>query len=271
MAIFAEFYKHIDFGTPVETFTLDNNWRYYWISFGSTLGDEISSLRANAYSGTNGNVYGFTERNYLGNYASLNMADGATSWWSFVGSALNDDIESALLVNRYRRGEIVISLREQIADEFATRLDERLSGTQVSRKGEPRIFNLFWPGHDPGKIFLSIEQDLEVALDWWPDYDAQVRYDIEIYLTPQRKIDGYVSWVYVWVEGGVFSGDIYDELQPQLVNGASTLTESIRSKLAQFSLFTFADLYFLPGPPPSAEFGDIRNAKDGATLVLVTN
>ena len=69
-------------------------------------------------------------------------------------------------------------------------------------------------------IFVSIEQDLNVELDWWPDYDAQVRYDIELVLTADGHIDGYVAWVYVWVEGGIFSGDIFDSLQPQLVAGA---------------------------------------------------
>lgn len=269
MAVFAEFYKHINFGVPVETFNLSNEWRYRWIRFGSTLRNEISSLRANAYAGTNGNVYAFTQRNFLGNYASLNMANGWTSWWSYVGDARNDDIESAIMVNRNASGELVISLREQIAPEFIEQLDARLRGTQVSRRGDPRIYTLFWPGHDPGSIFVSIEQDLNVALDWWPDYDAQVRYDIRLYLTADGRLDGYVAWVYVWVEGGIFSGDIFNSLRPQLVAGAAVLTEALRAKLAVFGSFRFRDLYLLPGPPPSASFGDLRNAKDGSTLVLI--
>jgi hypothetical protein len=267
MAVFAEFYKHINLGAPVETFTLDNGWRYMWIAFGSQLGNEISSLRANAYGG-GANVYGFTERGYLGNYASLNMADGWTSWWSYVGDGLNDDIESAIMVNR-SGGETLIAVRDQVSEEFATQLDAKLAGTQVSRKGDPRIFTLFWPGHDPSNIFVSIEQDLNVALDWWPDYDAQVRYDVHVYLTDSGTLDAYVAWVYVWVEGGVFSGDIFDSLQPQLVAGASTLTDAFRARLALFGGIRFSDAYLLPGPPPSDAFGDIRNARDGSTLVLV--
>jgi hypothetical protein len=269
MAVFAEFYKHISFGPPVETFNLANDWRYRWIVFGSTLGNEISSLRANAYGGTNGNVYAFTEGNYLGNYAALNMDEGWTCWWSYVGDGLNDDVESAIMVTRNRGGETVISLADQIAPEFATQLDARLAGTQVSRSGDPRVFTLFWPGHDPSRIFVSIEQDLHVSIDWWPDYSAQVRYDVEVVLTADGHLDGFVAWVYVWVEGGIFSGDIYDSLQPQLLAGAGTLTEALRAKLALFGGFTFSDLYLLPGPPPSSDFGDIRNARDGSTLVLV--
>jgi hypothetical protein len=269
MAVFSQFYKHSNFGAPVESFDLQNGWRYQWIQFGSTLGDEISSLRATAHGGSPGNVYGFTERSYLGNYAGLNMNSGSTSWWSYVGSGLNDDIEAAIVVNRNASGELVINLRDQIQQEFINQFDAAVSGTQASRKDNPRIFTLFWPAHDPGRIFLSIEQDINVAIDWWPDYDAQVRYDVVVYLTSQRTVDAYVAWVYVWVEGGVFSSRVYNALQPKLVAGATTLTNALRARLALLSGFRFWDLYMLPGPPPSSSFGDIRNAKEGSTLVLV--
>ncbi|MCP4427812.1 MAG: hypothetical protein GY803_25295 [Chloroflexi bacterium] len=268
MAVYAQFYKHSNFGGSMESFTLNNNWRYWWIKFGSALGDEISSMRANAYSGYNGNVYGLTERNFLGKYAALNMDEGWTSWWSYVGGDLNDDIESALLINR-NKNELVIGLKDQISATFVSGMDAAFAGTQVSRKGSPRIFSLFWPGHDPTKKFVSIEQNLNVALDWWPDYDAQVRYDIYLYLNGAGNVQGYVAWVYVWVEGGIFSGDIFDSLQPQLVSGASTLTSQLQSQLASLSAFSFSQLYLLPGPPPSSSFGDIGDAKSDSTLVLV--
>jgi hypothetical protein len=269
MAVFSQFYKDSNFGGPVESFDVDNGWRYEWIQFGSTLGDEISSLRATAHDGEPGNVFGFTERSYLGNYAALNMQSGWTSWWSYVGDGLNDDIEAAIIVNRNPSGEIVLDLESLVKDQFTSEFDNAVSGTQVSRKGDPRIYTLFWPPHDPGKIFLSIEQDLNIAIDWWPDYDAQVRYDVVVYLTSQQTVDAYVAWVYVWVEGGIFSDKIFNSLQPKLVAGASTLTNAFRGRLALLSSRHFRDLYMLPGPPPSSSFGDIRNAKDGSTLVLV--
>lgn len=269
MSVLSQFYKHSNFGAPVEAFTLQNAWRYQWIVFGSTLGDEISSMRATAYGGSGGNVYGFTEKNFLGNYAALNMRDGWTSWWSYVGGSLNDDIESAIVVTRNDSGETPIDVGPLIKNDFISQFDAAVAGTQVSRTGDPRIYSLFWPGHDPSKIFISIEQNLNVAVDWWPDYDAQVRYDIYPYLTPSGRIDAYVAWVYVWVEGGVFSGSIYDRLQPRLVAGAAQLTNAVRAKLALFADFRFRDLYLLPGPMPSSNFGDISNAKNGSTLVLV--
>jgi hypothetical protein len=39
MAVYAQFYKHANLSGAMESFTLPNNWRYWWIKFGSTLGD----------------------------------------------------------------------------------------------------------------------------------------------------------------------------------------------------------------------------------------
>jgi hypothetical protein len=176
MAIFAEFFKHAGFGGHTESYTLSNSWRYYWIKFGSALRNEITSLRANAYAGFHGNVYGFTNRDFLGDYAALNMSEGWTCWWSNVGGAMNDDIESALLINR-NRNELALSLRDQIVAPFVDAFDEETAGTQVSRRGNPRVYSVFWPSFSPNRKFVRIEQDLRVALDWWPDYDARVRFE----------------------------------------------------------------------------------------------
>ncbi len=279
MTVYSEFFKHANFGGRRETFLLNNNWRYYWIRFGSQLGDEISSMRARAYGGKNGNVYGFAKKGYLGDFASLNMAEGWTSWWSYVGSDLNDDIESALLINR-DKSELTIELKDQISDPFIEGLDAEIRDTQVSRRGSPKIYSVFWPSYDPTRKFVRIEQNLRVALDWWPDYDARVRYDIYLYLNASGGVGGYVAWTHTWVEGGIFTGDIIDSLHPKLVAGASTLTDQLQSQLALVNLlaafggYSFKSLYLLPGkepamPPPSSDFGRIGNAKENSTLVLV--
>lgn len=268
MAVHAEFYKHKDFGGSVETFDLNNSYRYWWIKFGSNLGNEVSSFRANAFYGFDGNVYALTKKNFLGDYLSLNMDENWTAWWSWVGSDLNDDVESALLINR-NKDELEIEVADLIMDDFKSGMDDALEGKPVKRKGDPKIYSLFWPGHDPSRKFVSIEQDLRVELDWWSDYDAKVRYDVYLYLNSSGNIRGYVAWTYCWVEGGVFSGRIFDDLHPQLVAGASTLNTKIQEKLSLLSFFTYRGLYLLPGSQPSSSFGDIGNAKDNSTLVLV--
>ncbi len=133
MAVYAEFFKHANFSGYSESFTLGNSSRYWWIKFGSKLRNEITSMRANAYSGFDGNVYGFTGNDFLGDYASLNMSEGWTCWWSNVGSKLNDDIESALLINR-NKSEFAVELKDQIAGVFKSKLDEKLARDAGSQK-----------------------------------------------------------------------------------------------------------------------------------------
>jgi hypothetical protein len=150
------------------------------------------SARASALDGTPGNVYGFADRGWLGNYVSLNMQPGYISWWDYVGDRINDDIESALIVARDPSNETVLSLGPLIGPQFATQFDAQAAGTEVSRVG----------GYDPSEIFVSIEQDLHIDVPNWFDYSAQVRYDTKLYRTATGGIDGYVAWIYTWVEGG---------------------------------------------------------------------
>lgn len=268
MAVFSEFFKHRDFNGNLETFTLNNNYRYWWIKFGSTLRNEISSLRAHAYGGLKGNLYAMSENNFSGKYVSLNMQAGWTSRWNYIGDSFNDDIESALLINRSPR-EMEIELKDLIVPDFLEGFDAETRGTPVTRKGDPKVFTTFWPGFAPDRNFVSIEQDLNVEVDWWPDYSAQVRYDIYLYLNSSGNVWGYSYYPYVWVEGGIFSKKIFNELYPKLKNGAHTLTEKIQAKLSLLSFRRFRGLYLLPAGKPSANFGDRGHTKDNSTLVLV--
>jgi hypothetical protein len=277
MSVDCTFYEHVNFAGDSESFTLSDSWRYHWIKFGSPLRNEISSFRASAAGGGGGNIYSFTNRNFTGDFLSLNMAPGWTCWWSNVGSSVNDDIESALLINR-SDDELVLELEEMFRDPFIEQLDELLEGEDVRRNGNPRIFANFWPDHDPDRKFISIEQNLRVELDWWPDYDAKIRYDIYFYLIDSTHVGAYAAWAYTWVEGGVFSGKIYDQLQPRVVSGASQVNAALAEQLPLLSFATifrgpFRRLYLLPGPvpvmpPPSSNFGSSGNSHDDACLVL---
>lgn len=268
MAVYSEFYQHSNFGGTLEAFNLDNNYRYFWIKFGSALRNQISSIRGHASGGFKGNLFTMSEDHFSGKLISLNMEDGWTSWWSYVGDNYNDDIESALLVNR-NHNETIIELKDLIMRDFISGFDEETSGTPVSRKGDPVIFTTFWPGFAPDRNFVSIEQNLNVEIDWWPDYDAQVRYDIYLYLNSNGNVWGYSYYPYVWVEGGIFSNKIFNELYPKLKNGADSLTKKIQTKLSLLSFKKFRGLYLLPGKKPSGNFGDFGHTRDNSTLVLV--
>lgn len=277
MSVDCTFYKHSNFGGDSRAYSLSNSWRYWWIKFGSPLKNEITSFRATASGGYDGNVYGFTGSNFKGDFAALNMAEGWTCWWSNVGSAMNDDIESALLINR-SKDEFVLELADMIIDPFRDGLDDALAGEDAQRSGNPRIYANFWPSHDPSRKFVSIRQDLRVNIDWWADYDARMRYDIYFYLHSSTEVRAYVAWASTWVEGGIFSSKILNQLHPQIVSGASQMNAELASQLPLLGLVAlfrgpFQRLYLLPGPepdmpPPSSNFGRIGNYTEDCCLVL---
>jgi hypothetical protein len=277
MAVDCSFYKHSNFNGASESFTLTNSWRYWWIKFGSTLRNEITSFRATASNGRHGHAYGFTNRDFKGDYAALNMRNGWTCWWSNVGGALNDDIESALLINR-NTDEFVLELGDLIIGPFRDQIDDALAGEDASRRGDPRIYANFWPSHDPSRKFVSIEQDLRVDVPWWPDYDARMRYDVYVYRHSPTEVRAYVAWISTWVEGGVFSGKILDQLHPQIVAGAPLVNAELASQLPLLSLIAafrgpIQSVYLLPGrepnlPPPSSNFGHTGVHSENCCLVL---
>jgi hypothetical protein len=166
--------------------------------------------------------------------------------------------------------EMIFSAKTLLFDTVQAKFKEAVRGTRAKTKGDPRIYATFWPGYDPTKKFLSIQQDLTIELDWWWDYDAQVTYDIYLYLNGSGKLQGYVAWVHDWVEGGIFSSEIYSELHPKLMAGAAIINTEISAQLALLAGYTFGSFYYLPGAPPDmGNFGDAFNHKDDATLVLM--
>lgn len=277
MTVFGEFFEHSNFGGNAYSAELTNNWRYWWVKFGGNLKNKVSSMRARAYGGRSGNAYGFTRNDFLGNMATLNMNEGWTCWWNSMGG-INDDIESGLLVNR-SANETELNMNDLLGAAFADAFDAATAGTKVSRSGNPKIYSVFWPSWDSGRKFVRIEQNMNVEIDWWPDYDAQVQYDIYFY-TANGQVHAYVARTSTWVEGGVFSGSINDELHPQMVSGADDLDAELENGLGLLNLLGafaggFTGVYLLPGnppnmPPPSSNFGRMGSAYENSTVVLTT-
>jgi len=278
MTVFGEFYEHNNFAGDSYTAELTNNWRYWWVKFGSDLKNEVSSMRAKAYGGRSGNAYGFTRNDFLGDMATLNMGEGWTCWWSSLGGNMNDDVESGLLVNR-STDEIELNMNDLLRDAFRDAFDEATAGTQVSRRGNPRIYSVFWPSWDGSRKFVRIEQKMNVELDWWPDYDAKVQYDVYFYVSG-GELRAYVARTRTWVEGGIFTGSILDELHPQMVDGADSLDEQLESGLSLLNILGaigggFNGVYLLPGNPPAmtppvSNSGRQGSAYENSTVVITT-
>jgi hypothetical protein len=231
--------------------------------------------------GHRGNAYAFEHSNFDGRFAALNVVSaGGSSWWSYIGDALNDKVSSSLIVARApQAAETEVALRQQVASRFASLFDAETAGTQLSRSGDPRVYGTFFPDDDPTRIFATINQDLNVEINNWPDYDANVRYDIEFYLSSVGHLRGYARWSRVWVESGIFHDKVLGEIAPRLHAAKSKITSAIQAQLAAFSTSVFSAVYLLPGPVPDMslntdggpnQFGFVANYDDDLILVVVS-
>lgn len=229
-------------------------------------------------------------------------APGFPSWWSspfgdFAGSFVqitnprgsghdvaqnvpgwfNDATRSLLLVAANRGTEFRVSFRDIFLNEWTSTIDDQLSGSQATREGDPTLTWMAFPRGvsylDEHDIYLRVHQPLHISIDWWPDYEASVTYDLALYLDGGGHLQGYVRrWAY-WVESGVKSGSIGDRLKPKVIAGMDTLNEKLAQKLGAFSGFAFKGLYYLPGRQLSrAAEGQLSGATtDDVTIVLQTS
>jgi hypothetical protein len=293
MTVTATLFEHQDFGGTANSFSTADGARYRGVQLGQ-LANQVTSLRATASAGKDGNVYGFTNRDFDGRFACLNMPEGWTSWFSNVGP-LNDDIESALLVNRDKE-EANLDATFWLANAFASKLDEMLAGKPVRRDGDPIVSSVFFPSYDPTRVFLRIKQNLVVEVDVGAnaeilgvqvlpsdliidDYHSYIAYDIALDLQSITRMRAEVAWVTTWVESGLFTDDVSDQLSSEAMDGVGPLNQALGALgdlsevIAAFRKRFFSKPYLLPGglpnmPPPDANFGTIGDSNDGATIVL---
>jgi hypothetical protein len=169
---------------------------------------------------------------------------------SFVPLGFNDASESMLLVAANKAPEVRLSFRDLFLDQWKTILDGQLAGSQAQRDGDPTLtWEMFPVGIsflDSSLRYLKIFQPLNIVLDWWPDYKANITYHILLFLDGSGHLKGHVArWAY-WVEGGIKSGGIASELEPKVIAGMDTLNKELAKQLGALS-FVFTDLYYLPG------------------------
>jgi hypothetical protein len=291
MSVIATLYEDANFGG--QSFTDSTaGYRYHWNTWGGH-NDFFSSMRASA-AGNRGNAYAFENIDFSGRFAALNVGGRYTNcWWSYFGDDFNDVVSSSLIVAREpAERESSLQLRALVTGQFATIFDAKVAGKPVSRNGDPRLYGTFFPSWDSGRVFVTIDQALtvqvripltvtipnpfgdDIVIDLgtfrWSDYAARVRYDIAFAVDDRGTLHGWAAWSHVWVESGVFSSRVHDDLAPGLHAAKADLTAAIEGALALFATSKFADAYILPGQDPDMNvFGAFGRYDDDATLVLV--
>jgi hypothetical protein len=283
LSFIATGYQHINKGGLQRLFGVGNSARYNHIeeSLLSSLSFDaiLSSIEVNSSSTATANVFHFSNDilgifsvgNFAGDYRQVvAQKGGAANFVNMTDVGFNDRTRSMLLVNTSRRPEFRVSFRDKFMDTWNSTLDAQM-GSQASRKGDPLMT---WAAFPEGisylssdQIYLQITQSLNINIDWWPDYDASITYHLYLYLDGASKLQGYCQRWSAWVEGGIKSGGIMDQLWPKVVAGVATLNTALKDNFA--GLPAFHDFYYLPGRQLSPIAGvDSGTTWDDVTLVF---
>jgi hypothetical protein len=261
LSFIATGYEHVNKGGLQRLFGVGNSARYNPINealLGQLSFDAIlSSIQVNASSSATANAILFSNNiagifpvgNFAGDFRQVVTGkNGAPNFVNMTDFGFNDRTRSILLVNTGRGPEFRVSFRDKFLDTWNETLDAQL-GSQASRKGDPLMT---WAAFPEGisylssnQIYLQITQALNINIDWWPDYDASMTYHLYLYLDGSKKLQGYCQRWSAWVEGGIKSGAIMNNLWPKVVDGVSTINDTLKQNFA--SLPAFKDFYYLPG------------------------
>lgn len=287
LSFIATGYEHTNKGGLSRLFGVNQSGRYNHIDeslLGQLSFDAIlSSIEVSSSSTATANAILFSNRapgpfdigisvgDFAGDFRQVVAPkNGAPRFANMTDFGFNDRTRSILLVNTNRRLEFRVSFRDQFLDTWNNTLDDQL-GSSASRTGDPLMT---WAAFPKGisylssdQIYLQISQGLNINIDWWPDYDASITYHLYLYLDGAKKLQGYCQRWSAWVESGIKSGGIMDQLWPKVVAGVTTLNNSLTQAFQ--SLPAFNDFYYLPGRQVSPVAGVASGTTwDDVTLVF---
>lgn len=160
----------------------------------------------------------------------------------------NNDATSMLVVQTQLAPEFRFSFTDKVVPEWITFLDQTLP-SDVERVGTPAVRWVAFPHGDPflnpDRIYVRIKQKLNVVLENWSDYEASITYWVRFRASGKKVLASVAKWAY-WVEGGIFSGAIADELEPKVKNGAADLKNKLNVALGAIPS-SVSGVYMLPG------------------------
>lgn len=201
----------------------------------------------------------FDMGNFNGEFMQMAVRRGSASPLQvnqFAEHAFDNRARSMMLVAANRGAEFRLSFRDLFLDQWRTLLDQTLSGSQARRSGDPTLTWEMWPtgiSHLSSELtYLKVHQNLDIVIDWWPDYKASITYHIYLYLDGSGRLRGHTArWAY-WVESGIKAGTIGGKLEPAVISGMTSLNNALSGQLDTISGIRFSGLYYLPGRQLSA-------------------
>jgi hypothetical protein len=186
----------------------------------------------------------------------------------------NNDATSMLVVQTQLATEFRFSFTEKVVPEWTKFLDQTLP-SDVQRIGNPMVRWIAFPENDehlnPDRVYVRIKQKLNVVLENWSDYEARITYWVRFRANGGKVVASVAKWAY-WVEGGIFSGAIADELEPKVKNGATDLKNKLNAALGAIPSGV-SSVYMLPGHQVTSIEEGVHNvhwssSRGDATIVV---
>ena len=120
-----------------------------------------------------------------------------------------NDRTSSVLIYRKSPNEVVQSLGNLVSPSQITAAIS--SQEKLSPRGNPVLtWDLFPDGSDghpneTGKMYVYVRVPVEVEVDDWFNYDAEIRFWIYLYVTQDGQLHAWPDYYGAWVEGGIYS------------------------------------------------------------------
>jgi hypothetical protein len=269
-------YEHADFGGRSSFTDMSPGWGYWRQPFFGNVGmnDMISSLAfGESQNEVGGAIVLFEHARYFGRYRVYIPTPGQSTSIHYVGNDFNDIASSALIIRRFARETQPVSLGALVPK---SKITDIINATpKVRPAGDPVFTWDMWPTgasgsdwhpNDVNKAMIYINVPIMVHTPWpWPDYYAQARYWIYLYVDGGGSIQGYVAYWGYYVESGTISGDVAAGLRDAIPGTIPQVNGLVTNALALANVGgPYQYVYFLPGRFQLA--GDVS---DDVTIVAV--
>lgn len=264
-------YQHASYGGWSYLLMQPQGSRYRNVRYiGDGYNDQASSLKVLESQGERGLAILFENVPYEGRYATFPGESGGTAATGNVGPFINDLTSSLMLVRRAPpEREIPFTLggilRPEI-QQFATSISQ-----QVSLRGQPIVTWDMWPDFSPSSKYVYLRVPVTVHVPGWFDYSAEIRYWIYPWVDGQGQLKAYVAAYGCWVEGGILSGTVADQIMQALPGTVGTVNTKIDDLMRAMVIFgPYTECYLLPGTSGYPGTAPVTgNTTDDVTVVLV--
>lgn len=250
--------------------------------------DNISSLYVRASPSEKAGVVILFQKDYCkGRFTSFPTTPDIPTrpaFYHYVGNYMNDRTSSILFVRRYENElePIPLDATYGISDQMANYLTTLphfsfkkgliTYSVSISGRGNPIVTWDMWPDFDR-RNFVYLRVPIHLNISYWPDYDAELRFWIYLYIDDEGMLQGDVAYYDAWVESGLFHGLIKSKIIENMPEAVEKIETEFLDYLPLINLSNWAlfeRLYYLPGNSlHSDQYVLSGHTNDDVTLVLV--